>query len=232
MEDRATTDSRVLAGFYGKHPGFGDFVTAGLSASMNGRLEYWLNTVLPDLRAGVGVAWESQYDAAPQMRIWIGPLLCPEGRGFCGVMTAARDKVGRRFPLLAGVEGAAIAPPSADPEQGIYDRIAGFLAEYTRAGEDARGLAEMFGDAVLPGLAPADPLDAPDFWAARHDGDVLRLWQDVAQADHVRALAGRSYLWHANATATALYVTQGLPGAAVFAWMMGATYTAPTPEGG
>ena len=233
MEHRANpTDGQVLAGFYGKHPGFGDFVTAGLSAPLNGRLEFWLNTVLPDLRDGVGGAWESHYDAAPQMRIWIGPLLCPEGRGFCGVMTAARDKVGRRFPLLAGVEGAGIAPPSVDPDQNIYDRIAGFLADYTRADEDARGLAAMFGAAVLRGLEPAEPLYAPDFWAARRDGDVVRLWQDVAAADQIRAQADRSYLWHADPAATALYVTQGLPGAAAFAWMMGADYTPPTPEGG
>ena len=233
MDDRADTSQRaVLAGFYGKHPGFGDFVTAGLSAALVGRLEHWLNVMLPDLRDGVADAWEAHYDAAPLMRIWIGPLLGPEGRGFCGVMIAARDKVGRRFPLLAGVEGAAIAPPSVEPGQGIYEKIESFLTGYARAEEDARGLAAMFGAAVLPDLPAADPLEAPDFWAARRDGDVVRLWQDVAEADRIRAQADRTYLWHADPAATTLYVTQGLPGAAVFAWMMGAAYTAPAPVGG
>jgi len=43
----------------------------------------------------------------------------------------------------------------------------------------------------------------------------------------IRAQATRTYLWRADAAGSALYVTDGLPGAAVFAWMMGAAYTPP-----
>lgn len=223
----------VLAGFYGKHPAFGDFVTAGLSQPLADYLERWLNTMLPDLRDGVADAWEAHYDAAPQMRIWIGPGLTPDGRGFCGTMTATRDKVGRRFPLLAGLEGAAIAAPSIDPDQAYYDRIDNFLATYERGGEDARGMAAVFAAEMLPNVDSAEPLPATDFWAARQDGDVTRLWSDVAEADRARACAMRTYLWRASSEAAALYVTDGLPGAAVFAWMMGAEYAPPIrPEGG
>lgn len=222
---------QLSAGFYGKHPAFGDFVTAGLSQALSDHLEYWLNTMLPDLRDGVAGAWEAHYDAAPIMRIWIGPALTPEGRGFCGMMAAARDKVGRRFPLLAGVEGATLAPPPVDTDQSYYDAIDDFLNGFVRGDHDARVMAAQFADAVLPQLTSAEPLPVTDFWAARPDGDVARLWSDVAEADAVRARASRSYLWRAAPDGSALYVTDGLPGAAVFAWMMGAPYTSPHTEG-
>ncbi len=221
----------VLAGFYGKHPDFGDFVTAGLSPALSDRLEQWLNLMLPALRDGVADSWEAHYDAAPVMRIWIGPALTPEGRGFCGTMTAARDKVGRRFPMLAGVEGAALGPPSIDPNQDFYAQVDAFLAVYARQDEDARGLAQQFADAVLPSVTATQPLVATDFWAARQDGDAARLWMDVADADRVRSAAHRTYMWRTAPDGSALYVTDGLPGAAVLAWLMGAPYTPPQQEG-
>jgi type VI secretion system protein ImpM len=225
--NKSLQHSQIAAGFYGKHPEFGDFITNGLSQSLSGYLERWLNQMLPDLRDGVSDAWEAHYDSAPVMRIWIGPALTPEGRGFCGMMAAARDKVGRRFPLLAGVEGAEIAPPPTEPDQQFYDAIDGFLNGYSRGDDDARAMAARFGDALLPGLSEADPLPATDFWASRPDGDVNRLWSDVALADTARALATRTYLWRSDQGSSALYVTNGLPGAAAFAWMMGAPYAAP-----
>ncbi|MFQ1701440.1 type VI secretion system-associated protein TagF [Loktanella agnita] len=221
----------LFAGFYGKHPHFGDFVTAGLSSAASAHLERWLNLILPELRDGVADTWEAHYDAAPVMRIWIGPALIPEGRGFCGTLSAARDKVGRRFPLLAGVEGAAIDPPAVDPSQDFYDQIDAFLTDYVRGDEDARGLAQTFASAILPVVTPADPLMATDFWAARQDGDAARLWSDVAEADRMRSAAHRTYIWRTAPHGSALYVTDGLPGAAVLAWLMGAPFTPPGQEG-
>ena len=222
----------LRAGFYGKHPAFGDFVTAGLSPALADQLEQWLNVMLPDLRDGVSDAWEVHYDAAPRMRIWIGPGLTPEGLGFCGTMTATRDKVGRRFPLLAGVEGAAIAAPPVDPDQSLYDDIDSFLASFQREAEDARDMAALFADTVLPDLEELEPLQVTDFWAARHDGNVTRLWSDVADADRQRACAMRTYLWRVSDDAAGLYATDGLPSAAVFAWMMGTEYTPPEARDG
>lgn len=221
----------VSAGFYGKHPAFGDFVAAGLSAGLTARLEQWLNVMLPELRDGVAGAWEAHYDAAPMMRIWIGQALTPEGTGFCGTMIAARDKVGRRFPLLAGVEGAAIAPPAINADQSHYERIEAFLSSYQRGDADARGMAADFAGTIANGLEPGEPLPVTDFWASRQDGNVTRLWDDVAKADLMRAQAMRTYLWRAGQESTALYVTDSLPGAHVFAWMMGAQFVQPGQEG-
>lgn len=234
MADRAELAQAVEgvhAGFYGKHPAFGDFVTAGLSTTLSGHLERWLNVMLPELREGVTENWEGHYDAAPVMRIWIGPALTPEGRGFCGTMTAARDKVGRRFPLVAGVEGVDMLPPSMEADQTLYESVDDFLRSYTRGEEDARGLAASFGAHILPDLEACEPLAATDFWAARQDGDAVRLWSDVAEADQIRAVAHRTYLWRTDPQGSALYVTDGLPGAAVFAWLMGAPFAQPSQEG-
>ncbi|MEJ6403014.1 type VI secretion system-associated protein TagF [Yoonia sp. 2307UL14-13] len=218
----------LSAGFYGKHPAFGDFVIAGLSQPLCDLLEHWLGQMLPDLRDGVADLWEDHYDSAPIMRIWIGPALTPEGRGFCGMMAPARDKVGRRFPLLAGVEGADIAPPPMHADQTLYDGIDTFLNGYDRDQDDARDMATRFAAAILDDPSPADPLPVTDFWAARPDGDITRLWADVAAAETTRAHATRTYLWRSGSDSSALYATDGLPGAAAFAWMMGAPYTPPT----
>ena len=215
----------VTAGLYGKHPAFGDFITAGLSQSLSDCLEVWLNDMLPDLRVGVGDDWTRKYDAAPTMRIWIGPGLMPEGLGFSGIMAATRDKVGRRFPLLAGVEGGDIAPPVADVDQTLYAGIEAFLSAYRRDGDDARAFATKLTEAVASDLEKAHPMPLTDFWAARPDGNVARLWSDVKAADTARAQATRTYLWRSAKEGSALYVTDGLPRAAVFAWMMGAEYT-------
>jgi type VI secretion system ImpM family protein len=50
---------------YGKHPAFGDFLTAGLSGVAQDRIESWLNASLSTLKAAWGQAWEQGFDASP-----------------------------------------------------------------------------------------------------------------------------------------------------------------------
>ena len=211
----------VTVGLYGKHPAFGDFVTAGLSETAQSTLEKWLNKVMPAVRDGWGENWGPLFDASPLIRFWFGAALTGEHGPLWGVMAPSRDKVGRRFPLIAAVSGAAQPAPVQGGDQTAYDAIIAAVRNYERtagtgAGDYATHLRSAIAQLIPP---PADPME-PAFWAARADGDLDRLWHDVAAVDHARATAGRSYLWCDGPGGGAVHVTRSLPEANVLAWLM------------
>lgn len=217
-------DVPVAAGLYGKHPSFGDFVVSGLSAPLNTLLEQWFAHVMPRLKEGWGDVWEHNFDNAFPLRFWFGPDLTPEGRGFLGVVRASRDKVGRRFPLVAGLEGSPVAAPVSDQTQATYTMLEGALDAYIRPdGSDASAFAAHIA-ASIPDKGESLPLQTATtgFWAARNDGDIARLWQDAASADYDHAIRGRSYVWRTDDAGSAVYVCQGWPDVTVIAWLMGA----------
>lgn len=219
-----SADTQVSVGVYGKHPAFGDFVSTGLSAPLVDLLEQWFAHVMPRLKSGWGDAWEHNFDAASGLRFWFGPDLTPEGRGFLGVVRTSRDKVGRRFPLVAALEGSAILSPVQDQEQAVFAALESALDSYVRPdGSDAKGFGAHISAAASQFSAPLDiQAGTNGFWAARHDNDIARLWQDAAVADHEHAIRGRSYVWRAETTSAAVYVCQGWPDVDVIAWLMGA----------
>jgi type VI secretion system protein ImpM len=210
-------------GIFGKHPGFGDFLSVGLSPGASAQVERWLSEALPALHASLGERWEAVYDSAPAIHFWIGGRVVG-GQALCGVLLASRDKVGRRFPLFAAAEAACLLPPVLDPEPALPDLIASRLAEFRPdPGAGAAGIVAH----LAAGLEPFSDDAPPDhaFWATRADGDTSRLWSDVARADHLRAAASRSYWWVSGGAASALYAVEGLPLAPILGWLMSATTT-------
>jgi type VI secretion system protein ImpM len=199
---------------YGKHPAFGDFVTGGLPGIAQDRLEAWLNASLSALRAAWGEAWQDGFDGSPAIAFWIGARVTGDG-ALRGAMRPSQDKVGRRFPLLAGISGPGPLPPSIDPMDDYGADVAALLAEIAPdATKGARGIIDL-----LPDVAGEDVDADPAFWASRDDGDTAQLWADVAMADHLRAAHGRSYWWVVD-DPTALYATDGLPPPEALAWLM------------
>lgn len=228
MTDAEMSDQAVTVGVYGKHQAFGDFVSSGVSAKLTDLLEQWFAHVMPSLRTGWGDAWEQNFDGAFPLRFWFGPDLTPENRGFLGVVRSSHDRVGRRFPLLAAVEGSTIAAPVLDQTQEIYASLEAGLSSYTRPqGSDAKGFAMHLASAMTPWTEPLQ-LQPPTsgFWAARNDDDIARLWQDAATADQAHAIRGRSYVWRTDMDGSAVYVCQGWPDVTVIAWLMGAALDA------
>ncbi len=205
--------AQTRIGIFGKHPAFGDFLGAGLSGPLRELLETWLNAMLPELRALWAEAWEPNWDAAPVLRFWIGGDVL--NMPVAGVMVASRDRVGRRFPLIALAEDAGLPPPVLDADQGFYDALLGRLATVAPSPDaGAQGLAEAL---ALDGAAtPQRP--ETDFWAARGDADLGQLWADIRAADHRAAAEARSYWWRSGGD-VALYVAQGLPPAGAFGWL-------------
>jgi type VI secretion system protein ImpM len=199
---------------YGKHPAFGDFLTAGLSGVAQERIEGWLNASLSTLKAAWGPGWEQGFDSSPTIAFWIGARITGGG-AVRGAMRPSQDKVGRRFPLLAGCEGPGALPPAVDPTDTYCADIATVLASLAPdPAKGAQGLLDL-----LPEVEGEDVDADPAFWAAREDGDQAQLWADVAFADHLRAAHGRSYWWVAG-TPTSLYATEGFLPAEALAWLI------------
>ncbi len=199
---------------YGKHPAFGDFITAGLSGVAHDRLEAWLNASLSTLRGAWGDEWAGGFDASPMLAFWIGARVAGEA-AVRGVMCPSQDKVGRRFPLLIGMEGPGPLPPAIEPTNTYCADMAVLLADL--APDPALGAQGVID--LLPEVEGEDIDANPAFWASRDDGDMAQLWADVAMADHLRAAHGRSYWWVVD-DPTALYSTEGLPPAEALAWLM------------
>jgi type VI secretion system protein ImpM len=199
---------------YGKHPAFGDFLTAGLSGVAQDRIEVWLNASLSTLKAAWGTAWEQGFDASPTIAFWLGARVTGSA-AVRGAMIPSQDKVGRRFPLLAGHEGPGPLPPAVDPTDTWCADLAALLPDLSPdPTKGAQGIVEM-----LPVIAGEDVDADPAFWAARDDGDLAQLWADVAFADHLRAAHARSYWW-VTGSPTSLYATEGFPPAEALAWLM------------
>jgi len=182
---------------YGKHPAKGDFLEYGLSAALKPALEGWLDSVLAEAKASLGSDWQAVWPAAPMLRFWVGEGIW--GAPVAGVMAAAQDRVGRRFPLVLlalGDAGLSLPPPVIDPDQRWYDAACVHLGAQLRRG-DLPGPAALIEDAPQPALTDALPGPA-DFWAVRPGADVTGLLADIALTDHRRANAGRSYWWVAG----------------------------------
>ncbi len=207
----------IALGVYGKHPAFGDFLSAGLPDAVNAVVADWLDSVLPEMKALLAERWEQIYDAAPALRFWIGGDIAGAG-SLAGVMLFSRDKVGRRFPLVVGAAQTNLAPPVFDPDQAVYDRIQGQVAALdpvTDAG--AAGMIETLHLDLEPGA-----LEEPSFWAVRPGAEISDLWADVSVADHLRAAAGRSYWWAVGNTdgQSAVYACAGFPPAQALCWLI------------
>ncbi len=206
-------------GIYGKHPGFGDFVAGGLSDPMRARIEGWVGSFLPALRTMWAADWEVLYDAAPPLRLWFGPDLTKAGT-FTGCLIPSRDKVGRRYPLIAGTEAVAVLPPVLDTDQRLYEAVEDAVAAYQRpAGTAAEGLVAALVDVL--GHPEPEVLPQRSFWATRPGADVAALWSDVAAADHVGLAGGRSYVWVRGAPGgqSGLHVADRLPTVQEIAWL-------------
>lgn len=203
------------AGLYGKHPGFGDFISAGLAEGWPAFAD-WLQAALGDWREGQGPDWQARFDAAPVLRFWIGPALTGAGQALRGAMAPSRDRSGRRFPLVLAQAGGA--PPVLDAAQDFHDAaeaaLAGLLAG---ASLDPRAAAA---DLALPPPGQQVP-DWPGFWAANPGLGPQRLLAQLAVADHAHATAGRSYWWFgADAGPSGAVCCQGWPGKTELAWLI------------
>ena len=205
-------------GVFGKHHGYGDFMSHRVDKQMVTWFQGWLDGVLPTLKDGMGDGWAAAWDNAPPIRFWIGRGLA--GRTTAGLLLASRDKVGRRYPLVLLTNGADIAPPVHDPKQDYYTRLEAALSEMAQD-DDIKD--------VVTGLPSSrSEVDAvagegPQLWAHHPDGDLGALLTSAAREDAKRAVTARSYWWidaQAPDTPAIWLGLAGLPDSATLGWLM------------
>ena len=98
-----------MAGFYGKLPAEGDFVTRRLPWEFTSAWDHWLQQGLQASRETLGAQWLESYLSAPIWRFQLAAGVCGP-MGWRGLFFASVDRVGRYFPLtLAFADGGEIA---------------------------------------------------------------------------------------------------------------------------
>lgn len=203
-------------GIYGKHPGFGDFISAGLPALADSHLVPWWTDLLAETRDWLGDRWEPVWDAAMPVRFWIGGSIWG-GAHLRGVARASRDKVGRRYPLIVVAETAG-SPPMLQPDQQFYRMAEAELGADLASPDDLhRRLKARTGS-----TGPVDAAVSATFWAANPALDVADLLSQLDATDRVRAVGARSYWWVAPSPgrASAVLACDGLPQAGEMAWLL------------
>lgn len=113
----------IRPGFFGKLPARGDFVGAGLSPELVSAWHGWMAMRLAESREQLQDDWKTLWLVAPVWRFALPPLHCG-ARAVTGLFLPSVDKVGRYFPLLAGVEGAGAGRDPTDPDaRAFHDHI-------------------------------------------------------------------------------------------------------------
>jgi type VI secretion system protein ImpM len=90
-------------GWFGKLPCAGDFVYRRLPRTLLSGLDNWIQQGLSQLRGTYPAEWRGIYDTAPTWNCAIPAAVTQVDLTLIGLITPSRDRVGREFPLCAGV---------------------------------------------------------------------------------------------------------------------------------
>lgn len=85
-------------GFFGKLPGYGDFVERNLPRSFVEHWDTWLQQGIAISKQALGEQWLDQYLTMPIWRFALSSG-CTDGNAWLGILLPSVDRVGRYFPL-------------------------------------------------------------------------------------------------------------------------------------
>lgn len=210
------------AGFYGKLPSRGDFVSRNLPSSLVLAWDRWLSASVAESRREIGAAWLERYLLAPPWRFALSPGVAGP-TGWMGVMLTSVDAVGRAFPLVlaAGLPaGTGLGRLSGDPSAAL-ERLERLGLSMIHAGRDPEGAVEevaRLGEAaVAAATAPVARRPVGPGWATdgRPEASIaVRMTMTVRTA----SFEERSLWWHegwAGGTPRTM-VFDGLPDPSLF----------------
>jgi type VI secretion system protein ImpM len=98
-----STEPLTVAGYHGKAPAFGDFVSRGLPHAFIGPWDIWLQEAIHTSRLQLGDNWLNYYLTSPLYRFVLTPGICDDS-AWMGVMMPSVDKVGRYYPMTIGLK--------------------------------------------------------------------------------------------------------------------------------
>ena len=114
-------NANARLGLMGKHPGYGDFLRAGLTNETAEALENWLDKTLSELRDSLGNNWAVFWDHSQDLRFWTGRAVL--GCTVAGVLRPSRDRAGRRYPLILAAEAVTGPTLWAHHPEGNLDAL-------------------------------------------------------------------------------------------------------------
>lgn len=159
----------LAIGWYGKLPCSGDFVSRRVSRPLLDLLDDWLRRGLAEMRAATPDRWREWFAVAPAWNFAV-PAGCTGGTTLIGVIAPSSDRVGREFPLWAGV---ALSPDASAGN--LLAHTDGWLMALGRALIAARDRPQSIDifDASLLAIAVPDP--DPNALPADAQGDILAI---------------------------------------------------------
>ncbi|MCP3869019.1 MAG: type VI secretion system-associated protein TagF [Gammaproteobacteria bacterium] len=99
MSNEAVGELRKqAAGYFGKVPGYGDFISKRLPRTFTDQWDQWLQSAVADSREQLGENWLNTYLTSPIWRFALSAGLCDKP-AWCGLLMPSVDRVGRYFPL-------------------------------------------------------------------------------------------------------------------------------------
>lgn len=135
--------------WFGKLPAIGDFVHRRLNLDAVERLDGWLSDGVAQRIQDAPERWLDAYDHAPRWHFaWGACVLASEGPWsgpLCGVLLPSRDRVGRRFPLIAlRAMNSPLSPASREWLSGLESVLCLAVTEAWSISqlEDALGLLD------------------------------------------------------------------------------------------
>ncbi|MFO1305417.1 MAG: type VI secretion system-associated protein TagF [Burkholderiales bacterium] len=156
-------------GWFGKLPCAGDFIYRRMPRDLLGGLDNWLQQGLSQLRGTYPAEWRGIYDTAPTWNCAIPSTVTQAGRTLVGLITPSRDRVGREFPLCAGV-----AVPEGEVPTALLATAHDWLQQLGRLVAQAKArpsTVDAF-DAAVASIALPSSGRAP---AAGGPGDILSI---------------------------------------------------------
>lgn len=92
-----------IAGWYGKIPSLGDFISRRLPTSFIDPWDAWLQRSIIASHTQLGESWLNVYLTCPIWRFIIMPGICGDNF-FMGILMPSVDKIGRHFPLTIAIQ--------------------------------------------------------------------------------------------------------------------------------
>lgn len=235
--DCSGPDGSLIAGWYGKIPYLGDFISRRLPTHFIDTWDSWLQHAMATSRAELGERWLDAYLTGPIWRFTLMPGICGDTTSmWAGVLMPSVDKVGRYFPLTIALRidprpGSMLTVFSAQAWYAALERVALATLNINALPDDLdRNLSENPFPLLKPGSQRGNAQELAVWWTGEHTPKALTLPTENALADLFDTTAedlltstsvGKSFWWAVSAErgTTQLHCFSGLPPEDYFATM-------------